>query len=382
MIVSGDWLTSPGTKAVFDAYAAHGFTVYAVGGCVRNSLLGEPVSDIDMSSNARPNIAAEFLTKAGFKVIPTGVDHGTITVISEDVPYEITTYRKDVETDGRRAVVAFADTIEEDAQRRDFTINALYADRSGHVLDPVNGLKDIAARKVRFIGDGAERIREDYLRTLRFFRFHARYADPAQGFDPEALAAIAGNLDGLADLSRERVGTELLKLLSVQDPSPAVMTMAQTGVLSMVLPGPDPKALAPLVHCEQALGLDAEPIRRLAAFVDEDGAKTLRLSKVQLRRLTALRGAAIGSASPTELGYRLKYEQGLSVLALRSALLETPLNLADIDKISQGSSAVFPLKAVDLPDHVIGKDIGEMLKNLESRWIASGFSLTKSQLLG
>lgn len=382
MKVTGGWLTAPGTQAVFDVYAKHGFALYAVGGCVRNSLLNERVSDVDMSSNARPELASKFLTDDGFKVIPTGIDHGTITVISDGTPYEITTFRKDVETDGRRAVVAFAETLEDDAYRRDFTINALYADRFGQIIDPVNGLEDIQRRRVRFIGDGAERIREDFLRTLRFFRFHARFAAPDQGFETDALSAISENLQGLESLSRERVGGELIKLLSVTDPTTAIMTMAQIGVLNTILPGCDPKALGLLIHFEQELGLSPEPIRRLGSFADEDLAKTLRLSKSQMRRMTSLRTAAIGTKPAAELGYRLKTEPALSVLALRSAFFETPLHSDLHGQVARGAQAVFPLKASDLPKEITGKNIGNVLRECESEWIASGFVKTKSQLLG
>ena len=206
--ITEDWITAEATQKVCAALTDDGAQALFVGGCVRNALLGVPVSDIDISTDARPERVMTLAEQAGLKAIPTGIEHGTITVVSHGLPHEITTFRRDVETDGRRAVVAFSDKVEEDAARRDFTMNALYAQPDGTILDPLNGLPDLQARHVRFIGNAQARIREDYLRSLRFFRFHAWYGDAEAGFDTDALAAISSNLDGLAGLSRERVGAE------------------------------------------------------------------------------------------------------------------------------------------------------------------------------
>ena len=237
--INADWLSSKVTQRVFSLLGDAGYAVYAVGGCVRNTLLDAPVHDIDLSTSARPEVVMKLAETAGLRAVPTGIEHGTVTVISGGEPYEITTFRRDVETDGRRAVVTFSDSIEEDALRRDFTMNALYADAAGVVHDPVVGLPDLEARRVRFIEDADQRIREDYLRSLRYFRFCAWYGDPTDGFDADALDAIARNLDGLATLSRERVGSEVLKLLAAPDPAPAIAIMRATGVLGQVLPGAD-----------------------------------------------------------------------------------------------------------------------------------------------
>lgn len=380
--IEGDWLSLAATQAIFDVYERAGFQLFVVGGCVRNALLGVPVTDIDMTSDARPDVAVEFLQDAGFKVIPTGLDHGTITVVSAGVAHEITTFRSDVETDGRHAVVKFSKTIEEDAQRRDFTINALYADRNGAVFDYVNGLADIDGPHIRFIGDAVKRIREDYLRSLRFFRFHAWYGRDQDGFDPEALAAISGNLDGLANLSRERVGSEVVKLLTADNPVPAIMVMAQTGVLGHILPGADPRGLGPFVHLEADVGLRQDAVVRLASFADEAHVKSLRLSKAQMKALGFIREAAIGSMAPQELGYRLGVEQGLAALVLRSAVFEQPLAETAKTEIQQGAQAEFPIKAADLQPKFEGAALGQKLRELEADWIASGFSKSKAQLLG
>ena len=250
MKITGDWISHPGTQALCAALEGAGYRALFVGGCVRNALLGEPVADIDIATDATPEAVSNLAQSAGFKVVPTGVEHGTVTVVAEGRPHEVTTFRRDVETDGRRAVVAFSDRIEEDAERRDFTMNALYADRQGRVIDPLDGLPDLQARRVRFVGDAETRIREDYLRILRFFRFHAAYGDPAGGLDTEGLAACAALAAGLETISKERITAELRKLLAARDPAPSIAAMAQSGILIRILPGADPRALAPLVHLE------------------------------------------------------------------------------------------------------------------------------------
>ncbi|MEP1942651.1 MAG: CCA tRNA nucleotidyltransferase, partial [Sulfitobacter sp.] len=202
------WLTSNSARSVYDAVAAAGHQVFYVGGCVRNALLGAPVSDVDMATSATPEQVIHLSKQAGLKPVPTGIDHGTITVVADGIGYELTTFRRDVQADGRRAVVAFSEDIRDDARRRDFTMNALYADREGVIIDPLGGLDDLRAAKLRFIEDADQRIREDYLRALRYFRFHAWYGNNSEGLDAEALGAIASNLDGLKTLSAERVGAE------------------------------------------------------------------------------------------------------------------------------------------------------------------------------
>lgn len=381
MKLSGDWFQNDATQAVFAMLNDAGFDAYMVGGCVRNALIGAPVSDIDISSNATPETVTNLAEKAGLRAIPTGIDHGTITVISGGEPHEITTYRHDIETDGRRAVIAFADNMLDDAKRRDFTMNALYADASGQVVDPLGGLPDLQARVVRFIGDAQDRIQEDYLRILRFFRFSAWYGDPAKGFDADALAAIGANLAGLETLSRERVGHEVKKLLQAPDPSMAVAVMAQTGVLTQVLPGSDAKALPVLVHFENQAGVALSFARRLAALGGQDVGDALRLSKADAREVARLRGAASDIGSAAEAGYRLGAGSGLDARLLRSALLETVFDPSEIEKVTFGAGQTYPIAAADLMDRLQGPDLGAALKRLESEWIASGFTLTKEVLI-
>jgi poly(A) polymerase len=379
MRIEQDWIREKATQDVCRALTAEGAQVLFVGGCVRNALMGEPVSDMDIATDAHPETVLALAKKAGIKAIPTGIDHGTVTLVMHGIPYEITTFRKDVETDGRRAVVAFADNIADDAARRDFTMNAIYARPDGTVVDPLKGLPDLHARRLRFIGDAEQRIREDYLRTLRYFRFHAWYGNQAEGFDPEALAAIAATLDGLDTLSRERVGAEFVKLLSAPDPAPAVATMRQIGVLSHVLPGADDRALGPLVHLEGSTKPDAT--RRLAALGGAHLQKALRLSKSATTRVAQLREETGSSTSAAELAYRQGAAFAHDVVLLRSAVLEMPLAPDYESEISGAAASVFPLTAKDLMPTYRGPALGKRLRKLEKTWISSGFTLSRAALL-
>ncbi len=237
---SADWLSSPATQDLFGAIEAAGFDARAVGGCVRNTLMGQRVADIDIATTALPDEVVKCANSAGFSCHPTGIEHGTVTVVSRGVAFEVTTLRRDVETMGRRAVVAFTTDWAEDAQRRDFTINALYCDRHGQLFDPLEGIGDLAAQRVVFIGDARERIREDFLRILRFFRFFAIYARGSA--DEAGLSACVAERDGIELLSAERIREELLKILSARRALDAVRLMNETGILSRSLVQPDDTA--------------------------------------------------------------------------------------------------------------------------------------------
>ncbi|MDF1854975.1 CCA tRNA nucleotidyltransferase [Pseudooceanicola sp.] len=380
--IAGDWLDRPATRAVCAMLEGAGHQVFFVGGCVRDTLLGRAVGDIDLATDARPDQVFACAKAAGLNPVPTGVEHGTVTVVSEGIPHEVTTFRQDVETDGRRAVVAYADDIETDAQRRDFTMNALYADSRGAVLDPTGqGLADLAVRQVRFIEDPEARIREDYLRILRFFRFHAWYGDPAAGMDPAALAAIAANSAGIETLSAERIGHEMLRLLAAPDPAPAVAAMRQTGVLMLILPGADDMALAPLVHLEAAGGHAPEGLRRLAALGGSDVATRLRLSRAQARRLADIARALDEAGDAAALGYRHGAALALDALLIQAASLGQPVDPAAIDSVQQAAARVFPVSARDLMPDYQGPALGKRLSVLEERWLASAFALTRQDLL-
>ena len=374
MRIGDDWLRAPPTRAVFSMLETGGHRALAVGGCVRDALMGRAVADVDLATDARPDRVAALARAAGLRAVPTGIDHGTVTVVSGGLAHEITTFRRDVETDGRRATVAFAETVEEDALRRDFTMNALYASSDGRVVDPLGGLPDLRARRVRFVGDPATRIREDYLRILRFFRFTAWHGDPERGLDAEGLAACAALQAGIDRLSRERVGHEARRLLGAPDPAPAVAAMARTGILGRVLPGADAAALAALVALEH--GLASDWLRRLATLGGDAGG--LRLARAEARALAALRGAEGG---PFALGDALGAERGRDAWLVRAARAARRVDAAELDAVRRGAEAAFPLAAGDLVHAVEGPALGEALTRARALWRSSEGALDRDALV-
>lgn len=379
MKLAAPWLDDPATATVMDLLTRGGHGAWFVGGCVRNALLGLDVTDIDIATDLRPDDVMALAQDAGVKVVPTGIDHGTVTLIADHRPFEVTTLRRDVATDGRRATIAFTDLVEDDAARRDFTMNALYAKADGTVLDPTGeGLPDLAARRLRFIGNPHDRITEDYLRILRFFRFHAWYADPNAGIDAEGLAACAALADGLGQLSRERVGAEIKKLLSAPNPAAAVAAMAQTGILARTLPGAMARMLPILISLEDAR---PDPIRRLAALGPVEVAAGLRLSKADIARLTILRDGMSSTTSPDALAYLHGADIAWDIAVLRASQFETQVDPTVRALIARGASAVFPIKPVDLMPRLSGAALGQALRTLEARWIASSFTLSRAELL-
>ncbi|HLY44267.1 MAG TPA: CCA tRNA nucleotidyltransferase [Stellaceae bacterium] len=296
-IAPQDWLQEPATRALLAALAGAGIAVRFVGGCVRDALLGRPpdeIADIDLATPARPEEVAAALAAAGIKTVPTGIAHGTLTAVVPPRHYEITTLRRDVETDGRRARVAFDADWAEDAARRDFTINAIYLDPDGTLHDPVGGIADLEARRVRFVGEPARRISEDVLRILRYYRFEARFGvgSGKKRGDPAARAACRAAAALLRRLSAERVAQELLRLLAVADPVPVLRMMGEDGVLAAALPEATRiERLQRLIRFEP---VPPDPLRRLAALVavDADGAaalvERLRLSNAQHDRLVGM----------------------------------------------------------------------------------------------
>ena len=284
------WLRDDETQKVMSALN-DGATARFVGGCVRNALMSVPVEDVDIATSDEPATSTAKLEAAGFKVVPIGADHGTVMAVGAERSYEVTTLRVDMETDGRHADVAFTQDWQGDAERRDFTFNALYADADGTVHDPLGGHDDLKARRVRFIGDAETRIKEDYLRILRFFRFHAAYGEG--DLDPESLQACAANRDGLAKLSAERIQTELFKLLGADNAVPVVRAMAAAGILGDVVPEASRlDRFERLLDIEVTQLFSSDPVLRLGAIVDGAEATTtaerLRLSNADRDRLTAM----------------------------------------------------------------------------------------------
>jgi poly(A) polymerase len=345
-----------------------------VGGAVRDTLLGDEVRDIDAATPLLPEEVTERLREAGVRVVPTGIDHGTITALLDGGPVEITTLRHDVSTDGRRATVAFARDWRDDAARRDFTINALYAHpESLEISDWFGGLEDLANRRVRFIGDARERIREDHLRILRYYRFQARFGAELDGEAEEACAELAHTLKGL---SRERVAMELLWLLALPDPYHAVLRMRERGVLPVILPEAGKAELARLellVGIEAQYGAETDSLRRLAALlpavpaVAENVAARLRLSRAQRDRLESLaaRGPADGEA-PLALAYREGTENARDRLLLTNK---------DPRPVIEWPIPQFPLKGGEIVARGVGAgpDVARTLRQVEARWIEEGF---------
>ena len=342
-----------------------------VGGAVRDTLLGLPVKDIDMATVLLPEAVIERLNAAGIRNVPTGIEHGTVTAVLPHGPVEITTLRHDVSTDGRRATVAFAQDWREDAARRDFTINALYADpRGGEVHDWFDGLTDLSVRRVRFIGDARERIREDHLRILRYFRFQARFGStPADAEAEAACSELAATLKGL---SRERVGMETMNLLGLPNPAPTVQRMHDLGVLQVILPEADPDALAALVVAERAQGIAPEAIRRLAALLPaqpalaEQVAARFRLSTTQKKRLALAAAREESPSEPRALAYRLGRDAALDRLLIAGA---------DVSPLTGWDVPTMPLKGGQIVARGVGAgpDVARILRRVEDRWIAEGF---------
>ncbi|KPF93843.1 polynucleotide adenylyltransferase [Novosphingobium sp. AAP83] len=345
-----------------------------VGGAVRDTVLGIAAKDIDMATTLLPEESAARLSAAGIKAVPTGIAHGTITAVIAGGPVEITTLRRDVSTDGRHANVAFSTDWQDDAARRDFTINALYADpRTLELFDYHGGMADLAASRVRFIGDARQRIAEDYLRILRYFRFQARFGSlPA---DAEAEMAVSELAPGMMGLSRERVGWELVNLLGLHNPAPTVVRMAELGVLAQVLPevtAAGLQALTALTAHEKALGVKGAAIRRLAALlpadteVTEQVAPRLRLSIPQRKRLASAAARDGACDHPRGLAYRIGIEEARDRLLLAGAPVAA-LDGWDIPRL--------PLKGGQIVARGIsaGPEVARLLRSVEARWISEEF---------
>ena len=342
-----------------------------VGGAVRDTLLGLPVADIDMATVLPPQEVIARCEAAGIRTVPTGLAHGTVTAVLPGGPVEITTLRHDIATDGRHAEVAFGAGWREDAARRDFTINALYADPvTREISDYFGGLDDLAARRIRFIGDARLRIREDHLRILRYFRFQARYGSyPAEQMSEHACAKCAAMLMGL---SRERIGQELMKLLALTDPGPTVTRMAELGVLHVILPEADAAPLRALIAAEAREGVAPAAIRRLAAMLPADPAMAKQIAS-RLRFSLALKKRLMGAArrgDTSETARALAYRVGMEEAA--DHLLLTGASLAPLAGWTPPS---FPLKggAIVARGVSAGPDVARILREVETRWVAENF---------
>jgi poly(A) polymerase len=391
------WLKRPETVRVFAALSGGDIETRAVGGAVRDALLGLPVTDIDFATTAVPEKVMTLARKAGLKAIPTGLVHGTVTVVAGDVPFEVTTLRRDVETFGRHATVAFTEDWAEDAERRDFTLNALYADADGTLHDPLGGYEDLIAGRVRFIGDATARIQEDYLRILRFFRFNAYYGKGP--LDADGLKACVREHEGLAQLSAERVAAELKRLLEAPKAREAVEALFDNGLLSDIL-GSAPRLdrLSRLIGIETALDRAPDAILRLAAlsvFVAEDAprlAARFKLSNAEQATLALGAGETFeaglpGEAATKRLLYRLGPEryvaQALLAWAASGAASDDQAWRDAVTLPERWQAPEFPLRGPDIIalGDFRGPQIGEMLRTVEQHWIDGGFAEDRDQLL-
>lgn len=391
------WMTAPQTVKLMAALGEARF----VGGAVRNALIGKPVSDVDVATPFIPAEIVKRLVAAGIKSVPTGIEHGTVTAVVDGRPYEVTTLRRDVETDGRHAVVAFTTDWAEDARRRDFTMNALFASADGEVLDTVGGVADLNAGRVRFVGDPVTRIREDYLRILRLFRFHAWYGKGE--IDADALRAAAQEKAGIAKLSGERIAKEMLRLLEAEAPVAVVRIMAQKSVLSEVLPGESNlQRLANLVAIDASNAFPPDPLLRLASLLPgqestvpavefaEAVAGRWKLSTAQRKRLEDLGSDRVNLSANLSAHHVRRLVYRLGKARFRDHLL---LSWAKDAKAAVQWRALlaiaeawdvprFPLSGADalragIPE---GPEVGRMLAQLEACWIEGDFKADAAML--
>ncbi len=389
-IEGAPWLTSGPLPRLLAVLDSGGEEARAIGGAVRNTLIGIPVHEVDVATTALPEEVIRRATAAGFKPVPTGIEHGTVTVVIDRQPFEVTTLRRDVETDGRHAKVAFGRDWRADAKRRDFTINALSLAKDGTVYDYVGGLADIAARRVRFIGEPKKRIEEDYLRILRFFRFHAAYGTSDHP-NAEGIAACIDGRDGLDQLSRERVRMEVVKLVVAPHAVPTLVAMADSGLLLRVLGGIGYLgSFENMAKVEAGAGLSADPVRRLGALavaIPEDAerlSQKLRLTNSERERLLSIgdgwrRIAPGGEQAARALLYRLKplpYIDRVLLAWARSQATahdEAWHSLASLPR--RWTAPEFPIKAADFIKRGVAKGpgLGAAIRAAEEAWIAAGF---------
>ncbi len=400
--IKDDWLQSKNLQALFDILCADGGDARIAGGAVRNALMGEAVNDVDLCTTLLPDEVSKRLEAAGHKAIPTGIDHGTVTAVINGDPFEVTTLREDIETDGRHAIVEFGTDWQKDADRRDLTINGLYCDREGQVYDYVHGYPDIVAKDIRFIGDAETRIKEDSLRILRFFRFFAWYGHGRP--DASGLKACASGKTLLAGLSVERVWMELKKLLSAPDPGRAILWMRTTGILGGVLPethkwGTD--AIPGMLRLEQEHEWAADPLFRLMGMVRPDVetmqklAKRMTFSNAETARMIDWADAPLPKPDLEEgefakLLYRNSQQGILDKMRLEVVHLVNRDDEAAAQKMlellnfaAQWTKPSLPLKGQDLLNNgaEAGPELGKALNRLEESWIESGFTKTKAELL-
>ena len=375
------WLRNPSAQKLSKLYKNFGYQVLFVGGCVRNTILKMPVTDIDLATDAQPEEIIKIAKENNIRFVPTGLAHGTITLIIGNKNYQITTFRTDFDHDGRYAKVEFTESLLLDASRRDLTINALYCNHVGEVIDPLNGLDDIKKQKIKFIGNPNERIKEDNLRILRFFRFQAIYGNKNLEIDSIALEACHNHKSKLAALSKERITSELRKILSAPNPLEVMIKMNETGVLNELFQNVSIDSLEAYLKTEEKFKININWLGRLLSLQVTQEEESLKLTRCEFKFLKQTKSAIENQIHVLEFSYYNGVENGKIYSILQNFRHNIILSKNLLNQINSLATKKFPITAKDLMPEISGKKLGEALRSLEDRWIKSNFTLSKKELL-
>ena len=375
------WLRNPSAQKLSKLYKSFGYQVLFVGGCVRNTILKMPVTDIDLATDAQPEEIIKIAKENNIRFVPTGLAHGTITLIIDNKNYQITTFRTDFDHDGRYAKVEFTESLLLDASRRDLTINALYCNHVGEVIDPLNGLDDIKKQKIKFIGNPNERIKEDNLRILRFFRFQAIYGNKNLEIDSIALEACHNHKSKLAALSKERITSELRKILSAPNPLEVIIKMNETGVLNELFQNVSIDSLEAYLKTEEKFKININWLGRLLSLQVTQEEESLKLTRCEFKFLKQTKSAIENQIHVLEFSYYNGVENGKIYSILQNFRHNVILSKNLLNQINSLATKKFPITAKDLMPEIRGKKLGEALRSLEDRWIKSNFTLSKKDLL-
>ena len=375
------WLRNPSAQKLSKLYKSFGYQVLFVGGCVRNTILKIPVTDIDLATDAQPEEIIKIAKENNIRFVPTGLAHGTITLIIDNKNYQITTFRTDFDHDGRYAKVEFTESLLLDASRRDLTINALYCNHVGEVIDPLNGLDDIKKQKIKFIGNPNERIKEDNLRILRFFRFQAIYGNKNLEIDSIALEACHNHKSKLAALSKERITSELRKILSAPNPLEVMIKMNETGVLNELFQNVSIDSLEAYLKTEEKFKININWLGRLLSLQVTQEEESLKLTRCEFKFLKQTKSAIENQIHVLEFSYYNGVENGKIYSILQNFRHNIILSKNLLNQINSLATKKFPITAKDLMPEIRGKKLGEALRSLEDQWIKSNFTLSKKDLL-
>lgn len=375
------WLRNPSAQKLSKLYKNFGYQVLFVVGCLRNTILKMPVTDIDLATDAQPEEIIKIAKENNIRFVPTGLAHGTITLIIDNKNYQITTFRTDFDHDGRYAKVEFTESLLLDASRRDLTINALYCNHVGEVIDPLNGLDDIKKQKIKFIGNPNERIKEDNLRILRFFRFQAIYGNKNLEIDSIALEACHNHKSKLAALSKERITSELRKILSAPNPLEVIIKMNETGVLNELFQKVSIDSLEAYLKTEEKFKININWLGRFLSLQVTQEEESLKLTRCEFKFLKQTKSAIENQIHVLEFSYYNGVENGKIYSILQNFRHNIILSKNLLNQINSLATKKFPITAKDLMPEIRGKKLGEALRSLEDRWIKSNFTLSKKDLL-